>query len=131
MKLLTQWLATGLMAGLSSFALAGGQLQQMKANTYMWLVWHSQYDWSDLRYFLPKAKAAGINVWVYLVPHSETPAGSSTFKLYSEPYRTDYVQWAAEIARLSLQHSNLKGYVIDDFVENMIPGRFTADYVRF
>lgn len=155
MKLLTRWLATGLMAGLSSFALAGGQppvladfaavprlaghvdvdklttqLQQMKANTYMWLVWHSQYDWSDLRYFLPKAKAAGIDVWVYLVPHSETPAGSSTFKLYSEPYRTDYVQWAAEIARLSLQHSNLKGYVIDDFVENMIPGRFTADYIN-
>ncbi|WP_229797362.1 hypothetical protein [Jeongeupia chitinilytica] len=103
------------------------RLIDMKANTYMWLVWHSAYDWSDLQYFLPKAQQAGINVWVYLVPHSETPLNG--FREYSEPYRLDYVRWAQEIASLSLTYPNLKGYVIDDFWDNMIPDRFTDAYI--
>lgn len=104
------------------------QLKAIHANTYFWLVWHSEHDWSDLRYFLPLARQAGIQVWVYLVPQSETPAGGGTFKRYSEPFRLDYVRWAEEIAHLSLAHDNLVGYVIDDFWENAIPGRFSPDY---
>jgi len=30
----------------------------------------------------------------------------------------DYHRWAAEIARLSLQHANLTAWVIDDFYAN-------------
>ena len=37
---------------------------------------------------------------------------------YSEPFRLDYGRWAEEIARLSLQHTNLTGWVIDDFYAN-------------
>ena len=38
--------------------------------------------------------------------------------MYSEPFRLDYGRWAEEIARLSLQHTNLTGWVIDDFYAN-------------
>lgn len=103
-------------------------LKASHANTYFWLIWHGEHDWTDLQYFLPLAREAGIQVWVYLVPPSETPAGGGVFKLYSEPYRLDYVRWAQEIATLSLAHDNLMGYVIDDFWENTIPGRFTPEY---
>jgi len=94
------------------------QLQVMGANTYYWLVWHAATDWEDLPEFLPKAKQAGISVWVYLVPHSESSAPYP----YCEPFRHDYVRWAEEIAKLSLQHDNLPGYIIDDFVANISPG---------
>lgn len=102
------------------------QLQLMHANTYFWLIWHAETDWEDLHEFLPLAKAAGISVWVYLVPHTE----STPPYPFSEPFKQDYVRWAQEIARLSLEHGNLPGYVIDDFVANIRPGRFTAEYIK-
>ncbi len=102
------------------------QLQLLHANTYFWLIWHADTDWEDLHEFLPLARAAGINVWVYLVPHTE----STPPYPYSEPFKQDYVRWAQEIAKLSLEHDNLPGYVIDDFVANISPGRFTAEYIK-
>ncbi len=105
------------------------RLGDLGANTYMWLVWHSTNDWEDLKVFLPKAKQAGITVWVYLVPHSETAAQDPRWP-YSEPFRLDYIRWAEEIAKLSLLHPNLKGYVIDDFWENVRPDRFSPDYIH-
>lgn len=92
------------------------RLKELGANTYYWLVWHAATDWDDLQVFLPKAAQAGIEVWVYLVPPSESPpqyVGS-----YSEPFRLDYLRWAEEIARLSLKHANLTAWVIDDFYAN-------------
>jgi len=105
------------------------RLQDLGANTYMWLIWHNANDWADLHDFLPLARDAGITVWVYLVPHSETGLENPNYP-YSEPFRLDYVRWAQEIAKLSLQHDNLIGYVIDDFWTNFTPGRFSAEYVR-
>ncbi len=105
------------------------RLTELGANTYMWLIWHSRHDWDDLHEFLPLAEKAGIDVWVYLVPHSETALQDPRWP-YSEPFRVDYVRWAEEIARLSLVHENLVGYVIDDFWANVRPGRFTPDYTR-
>ncbi len=107
-------------------ALMVKRLQDLGANTYMWLIWHSPDDWEDLQAFLPLARQAGIRVWVYLVPHSE----SGPDYPYSEPFRLDYIRWAQEIAKLSLKNPNLVGYVIDDFRANMSPGRFTPDYIR-
>ena len=46
------------------------RLVELGANTYMWLIWHHANDWEDLHTFLPLAENAGIQVWVYLVPHS-------------------------------------------------------------
>ena len=105
------------------------RLSDLGANTYMWLVWHDANDWEDLKVFLPKAKQVGITVWVYLVPHSETPARDQHTS-YSEPFRLDYIRWAEEIAKLSLLHPNLRGYVIDDFGTNVSPDRFSPDYIR-
>ena len=102
------------------------RLQDLGANTYMWLIWHAPTDWEDLQTFLPLAEKANISVWVYLAPHSE----SGPEYPYSEPFRLDYVRWAQEIARLSLRHRNLVGYVIDDFRANMSPDRFSLRYIR-
>jgi hypothetical protein len=102
------------------------RLKELGVTTYYWLIWHASTDWDDLKLFLPRAAAAGIDVWVYLVPPSESPPkyGSQ----YSEPFRLDYYRWAEEIARLSLQHANLTAWVIDDFYANH--GFFTPAYLR-
>jgi hypothetical protein len=92
------------------------RLKELHVTTYYWLVWHARTDWDDLKLFLPKAAKANIEVWVYLVPPSESPPKEGD--LYSEPFRLDYGRWAEEIARLSLQHSNLTAWVIDDFYAN-------------
>ena len=105
------------------------RLTELGANTYMWLIWHNANDWEDLHEFLPLARDAGITVWVYLVPHTETPWNNGRWQ-YSEPFKLDYVRWAQEIAKLSLEHENLVGYVIDDFWGNVKPDRFSPEYTR-
>ena len=101
------------------------RLKELHANTYMWLMWHSANDWEDLHEFLPLAREAGITVWAYLVPHSESGGKWP----YSEPFKLDYVKWAQEIAKLSLEHENLVGYVIDDFWGNFdMADRFSVEY---
>jgi len=102
------------------------RLKELHITTYYWLVWHAATDWDDLKLFLPKAARADLQVWVYLVPPTESPPLYG--KLYSEPFRLDYGRWAEEIARLSLQHTNLTGWVIDDFYANH--EFFTPDVVR-
>jgi hypothetical protein len=96
------------------------RLKDLGVTTYYWLIWHAPTDWDDLKLFLPKAREAGIEVWVYLVPPSEGPP--------SEPFRLDYPRWAEEIARLSLKHANLTAWVIDDFYANR--KLFTPAYLR-
>jgi len=102
------------------------RLRELGVTTYYWLVWHAPTDWDDLKLFLPKAAEAGLQVWVYLVPPTESPPNPDGG--YSEPFRLDYHRWAEEIARLSLQHTNLSGWVIDDFYANR--KFFTPAYVR-
>jgi len=102
------------------------RLKELGVTTYYWLIWHAATDWDDLKLFLPKATEAGIQVWVYLVPPSESPPNYGTW--YSEPFRLDYHRWAEEIARLSLQHPNLTAWVIDDFYANH--ELFTPAYLR-
>ncbi len=110
-------------------ALLAQRLKDLGANTYMWLICHAANDWEDLHGFLPLAKAAGISVWVYLVPYSETGLENPTWP-YPEPFRVDYVRWAQEIGKLSLQHDNLVGWVIDDFWANVSPGHFTPETIQ-
>lgn len=102
------------------------RLQDMHANTYYYLIWHRATDWEDLQAFLPLAQQAGISVWAYLCPPSE----SGGTMPYSEPFRLDYARWGQEIGKLSLQYPNLAGWVIDDFWSNIRPGVFTSDTVR-
>ena len=105
------------------------RLTELGVDTYFWLVWHSPHDWEDLQTFLPLARDAGLKVWVYLVPHSETALQNPRWP-YSEPFKLDYVRWATEIGRLSKRYDNLVGYVIDDFWTNVSPQRFSLEYIR-
>ena len=100
------------------------RLKDLGVTSYYWLLWHASTDWEDLKLFLPKAAEAGIAVTAYLVPPSESPPHA---KWYSEPFRLDYKRWGEEIARLSLEHSNLTSWVIDDFYANH--ELFTPAYV--
>ncbi len=101
------------------------ELAELGANTYNFLVWHEATDWEDLRAFLPLAHAQGLRVWVTLVPPTESPPKT---KAYSEPYRTDYVRWAGEIARLSVTEPALVAWSIDDFAHNL--GTYTPATMR-
>ena len=49
------------------------RLKELGVTTYYWLLWHASTDWDDLKLFLPQAAEAGIDVWAYLVPPSESP----------------------------------------------------------
>lgn len=99
------------------------RLKQLHANNYNYLIWNSPSDWDDLRKeFLPAAQRAGINVWVYLVPPTE-----SRIK-YAHPFRTDYMRWATELAKLSVRYPCLQAWVIDDFFANL--KLFTPEYVK-
>jgi len=101
------------------------RLTELGITTYYWLIWHEKTDWEDLKLFLPKAAEKHISVWVYLVPPTEGPPHGYPA---SEPFGLDYPRWAEEIARLSMTHINLTGWVIDDFYVNH--QLFTPAYIR-
>jgi len=91
------------------------RLDELGVSTYYWLVWHASTDWDDLKLFLPKAARARLQVWAYLVPPTEGRKGGYHD---SQPFGEDYLRWAEELARLSLQQPNLVAWVIDDFYAN-------------
>ena len=101
------------------------ELVVIKANTYNFLVWRAAKDWDDLKLFLPQARDKNIRVWVTLVPPSESPPHA---RQYSEPFRLDYQRWAVELARLSLQETNLVAWSLDDFSYDS--KTFTPDYMQ-
>lgn len=102
------------------------RLQELGVDTYLYGIWDSPTDFADLREeFLPAAAAAGIDVWLYIVPPSETRDHGRG----SRPYLTDYVAWARAIAELSLEHRNLKAWAIDDFEDIGNVDLFTPEYI--
>lgn len=106
------------------------ELKDLNANTYNWLIWRGEKDWDDLQLFLPVAKKNKIDVWVTLVPYSESKPKTNWS---SEPFQTDYVKWAEEIVKLSLVYPNLTALSIDDFVGwNMqfYTPEYTAEFVN-
>lgn len=106
------------------------ELKDLNANTYNWLIWRGEKDWDDLQLFLPVAKKNKIDVWITLVPYSESKPKTNWS---SEPFQTDYVKWAEEIAKLSLVYPNLTALSIDDFVGwNMqfYTPEYTAEFVN-
>jgi hypothetical protein len=99
------------------------ELVTLRANTYNFLVWRAATDWDDLKLFLPRAREKGIKVWVTLVPPSESPPHT---RQYSEPFRLDYLRWGTEIAKLSVQETNLLAWSLDDFSYDT--NTFTLEY---
>ena len=101
------------------------QLVELHANTYSFCIHNYYTDWDDLKLILPAARAKGIRVWASVVPPSESPP---RLKMYAEPFRLDYVRWAEEFAKLSLQEPNLVAWSIDDFTHNL-KETYTPAYV--
>ena len=96
------------------------RLQQGNMRTYAFLVKHQVTDWNDFRLeFLPAAQAAGMTVWLYVTPPSEVSP---------EPFRDDFITWAAEAGKLARQYTNLVGFAIDDFVGTNLKPAFTPEY---
>jgi hypothetical protein len=92
------------------------RLQEMKVNTYAYLVYRST-DWDDLNTgFAAAAQAAGITLWIYLVPPSECPP-DPTCSGYL-PYKKDYAGWARGIGALANKYPVIKAWAIDDFNAN-------------
>jgi hypothetical protein len=102
------------------------RLRALNATAYAFLIL-GPYDWDDLRLeFAPAAQAAGIEVWVYLVPPSECPGGTSCSEYL--PHRRDYVAWARAIGELARAYPVVRAWAIDDFNANA--SLFTAAYTR-
>lgn len=83
----------------------------------------TQAQWDDLPAFLTASAAAGIEVWVYLVPPSESFAGGASVPVPSRvstyaPFGWDYVLWASKIGELAAVHTNLRAIAMDDFGGN-------------
>ena len=100
------------------------ELADIHANTFHWAIHTYSNEWDEIKTFLPLARKANIKVWITLMPPSESPP---RLKMYSEPFRLDYERWATEIAKLSLQETNLVAWSIDDFTHNL--KIFTPEYV--
>ncbi len=110
------------------------RLQAMNVNTYLFGIWESPTDWNDLRSeFAPLARAAGIDIWLDLVPPSECqadrPEGPYLEGYCSRPFKLDFVAWARNIATLSLQYPNIKAWQIDDFLVAQNSQLFTSQYL--
>lgn len=110
------------------------RLVAMNANTYLFGIWESPTDWQDLRSeFAPLARAAGIDIWLDLVPPSECqtdrPEGPYLEGYCSRPFKLDFIAWARNIAHLSLQYPNVKAWQIDDFLIGSNSSLFTPSYL--
>jgi len=79
-----------------------------------------EYTLSQFRELLAAAEKAGIKIWTTLLPPAEDGA-------LVIPHGLDYVKWAEELARLSLQYPNFELWTMDDFSHEM--GFFTPSYV--
>ena len=88
--------------------------------TYDWQL-DKDNSWEDLKLSLPDLKIAGISIYVSLMP----PTNNSP----SQPFGLDFINWAKEIANLSLRYSNIKGFSIKDFQENVNFNNFTQAYI--
>jgi hypothetical protein len=97
-------------------------LREMKVSDYMHLVWRERsypHAWEDFQAMAPAFQKAGIRLWLYLTPPSETPP---------VPFGNDYVRWAKECATLAKQYPIIQGLTLDDFNGNV--KTFTPDYCR-
>ena len=95
-------------------------LTNSNSKTYTWSI-NRKIHGKILKFHYPILKVPGISIYVSLMP----PTNASP----SEPFQLDFIQWAKEIANLSLRYSNLKGYSIDNFQENVNLNYFNQTYI--
>ena len=97
-------------------------LKEMRVTDYMHLVWKEKaypHAWEDFQQMAPAFQKAGIRLWLYLTPPSESPP---------EPFGSNYVRWATECALVAKQYPVIRGITLDDFNGNV--KFFTPEYCR-
>jgi hypothetical protein len=105
------------------------RLRALHADTHMFAV-HNRRDWNDLRRdFAPAAQAAGIKVWVNLLPPSGCAKDDPNCAKYS-PFKKRYDRWARAIARLSTRYPVVTGWAIDDFANADNRSLLTPKYLK-
>jgi hypothetical protein len=104
-------------------------LVAMHANTFAMSIVQSPTAWEQLPELAEAAAREDIDIWVYLMPWSETPKYGK-FRNWCEPFRLDFVEWGRQVSALSRKHPNITGMLLDDFASNNTqPDRFTPEYV--
>lgn len=78
-------------------------------------------NYNNFRKLLGATKGTGIELWTVIIPPSE---GANSL-----PYKADYLTWARELAKLSLQFTNFRGFNIDDIDQDGSEKTFTHDYL--
>ena len=96
-------------------------LKNSGVKTYTWSI-DQNNSWEDLKNSLPKLKIAGISINIALMPPSVISP--------SVPFDFDFIQWAKEIANLSLRYSNIKSYLIEDLKENINLNLLSVSYIE-
>lgn len=105
------------------------RLVELHATTYAFLICHGANDYADLAAILPLAKAAGLGIWAYLVPPTETgmngagTAPAACWDAYHTPGPPcsygDYVCWGTKLGELAQAYpETLSAIVMDDFIGN-------------
>ena len=95
-------------------------LTTLGLKTYTWQI-DKDNSWDDLKLSLPDLKIAGISIYVSLMPLTNNSP--------SQPFGFDFITWSREIANLSLRYSNLKGFSIKDFQQNVNLNYFKQNYI--
>lgn len=78
-------------------------------------------SYRNFQKLLESTQNAGIELWTVIIPPSE---GADSL-----PYRSDYLAWAKEFARLSLRFRNFRGFNIDDIDQEGSEKTFTHKYL--
>lgn len=80
-----------------------------------------QATYESYQRLLEATKSTDIQMWAVIIPPSE---GATSL-----PYRSDYIRWSRELAKLSLKYANFRGFNIDDLQVGRSHDTFTRDYI--
>lgn len=129
-------------------------LEEAKVNTYAYPIFGlphygdgtagpleiTQSQWDHVPEFAEAAAERDIDVYLYIVPPSIGALDTSVPRPEQEPgiapFGWDYIAWAEETAKLSVEHPNIGGLFIDDFDSNTpfhhspYSFSFTPEYVE-
>lgn len=79
----------------------------------------NSYD--NFQKLLKATQESDIELWTVLIPPSE---GADSL-----PYRSDYLKWTRELAKLSIRYKNFRGFNIDDIDQDESQKTFTHEYL--
>jgi len=96
------------------------KMQGLNASVYLIQKADKKSSYENYQRLLEATKNTDVEMWAVIIPPSE---GASSL-----PYRSDYVGWSKELARLSLKYKNFHGFNIDDFHAGVSHNTFAKEY---